>query len=303
LAKTILFSALAMGLLPCSVALAGVDADPVDLLRWLETPEPGFASEGWKPVADGGLTLPQGEPLYVYMRLLPVGEFIDGGPNIDSAPRGSNTYQDAFGIGYGMNVEWWFRAVQNAYVTVSVGAVKFEGGPEMSTSEGYRFKLSHYIPAFLAIGGAFAAPLSYILGGEEADDLQGLVGVFSFNAGARYAPAVDMEIRGSPSAPGSVNLTGVETEFWRAAYVGHEDTHMKAFGKEIDSAKVTGHVPVGFYGSVHLGLELRFGPFALIADVGISTFGKPSAATVPSRWSAGQAMITYPVRAGISIRF
>jgi hypothetical protein len=276
LAKTIVFHIALSALVLCSAAAAD-DSEPIRLLRWLDSPEPGLTTGRFEPVAGTGLTLPQGQPLHVYFRILPVVELIDGGPNLNKVERNPNTFEEAYWPGYGMNLEIWIRAVQNAYLTFSFGGAVFPGGHEMDRADGYRYKLNEYYPAYLAVGGAFAAPLSYLVGGDQADDLQGIMGTFSFDMGMRYNLGTEMTYTASPTTPGSVDRTGQETDFW--------------------------HARVGFQGSVHLGLDLRFGPFSLIADVGIRTFGKHVSATHPEKWAQSEAMITYPVRAGVSIRF
>jgi hypothetical protein len=56
-------------------------------------------------------------------------------------------------------------------------------------------------------------------------------------------------------------------------------------------------------GSVHVGIEYRVGPFSLLVDAGVKTYGKPIADTYDPTFAAGEAMVIYPLRFGFCYRF
>jgi hypothetical protein len=212
----------------------------------------------------------------MYARLLPAFDIIDGGPNIDDADVGSHSYKDAFGHGYGFNGEVWIRFSPSIYLLFLGGMSRFEGGRTLATVDGYDMQLDDLAFTYLAVGGAFVAPISlFTLSTGKVDDLKGLVLTFQFNMGAAFQPLVKAEITNSP--PTSVNLTGERFDYWK------------------QRIRFVGHVAVGF--------EYRVGPFSLLGDIGVRTFGRPTPATEPSWWSGGATMITYPIRVGFSYRF
>lgn len=272
--KAIFLSA-AGALLLLACAAQGSADDSIVLSRWLDGPAPLAFGEDLKPTLELPFVEPGKDP-YLYVRILPAIDLIDGGPNIDHATSGSDRYKDAFGSGYGLNMEAWLRLQNNYYLLIQGGMTRFEGYRHLRTIDGYDYHLTDLSGTYFTIGGAFAFPLASLFETSvDLDDSQGWIATFMFNGGIVLCPKVDMYVDSSP--PLANDLTGMRLDYWKAR--------------------------VGFAGQVALGIEYRVGPFALLVDIGVRTFGRPVPATEPRWWSAGATMITYPIRFGASYRF
>gem|GEM_PF-3475943 len=259
-----------------SLTQASPERESVDIASWMDTFETPFHAEDVKPCRE--IVPPEpGKTPYLYVRVLPALDAIDGGPNIDHADQGTGTYKEAFSPGVGVNFEFWTRFESCIYMTVQVGATRFEGGHTLDTMDpGLNYRLRDMTIFYATIGGAFTGPLAFLTRTTgKVDDLQGLLGIVHFNLGIGYQAALKAEWgEVSSSYP---YVTGDTFDFWKSA--------------------------ARFVGQFAIGLSYRAGPFSLLVDIGVRTFGRPRPDTEPRWWSGGATMITYPIRAGASYRF
>jgi hypothetical protein len=176
-----------------------------------------------------------------------------------------------------MNIEVSLRFIPNIYLVISGGMALFDGFRSLTTTDGYSVVLEDMELTYLTIGGTFLTPIALITRKwGKVGDLQGLQASFSFAGGAVFQPRVKMQVNSSPPPP-DPDLTGQRLDFWKRR--------------------------IGFCGSVHIGVEYRVGPFTLLFDIGAKTYGKPVADTPDPTFSAGEAMVIYPLRFGFAYRF
>jgi hypothetical protein len=276
LGKLILLCAVSIFSLVPVTALASPDEKPIDLTGWLDALELPTGVETLRSTT-GLIPLEPGASPYIYVRVLPLIDVIDGGPNIAHADFGSPAYKDAFSHAFGMNVEVSLRFIPNIYLVISGGMALFDGHKTLTTVDGYDLVLEDMGLTYLTIGGTFMTPIALLTRKwGKVDDLQGLQVTFSFAGGAVFQPALKMLITDSPPPP-DPDLTGTREDFWKRR--------------------------IGFCGSVHVGIDYRVGPFSLLLDVGVKTYGKPLADTPDPTFSAGEAMVIYPLRFGFCYRF